>query len=111
MTLKEQLNGIPLGLEIGVDVYFIPSYTNYKLNLIVNMENQNKVYHQKVDRITFTDKGWFIECDKEREWGTGRTLTVGSFKTTWFLTQKEAEEHLREYKNQLREEVPSNEDT
>ncbi len=59
---------------IGADVYIIPSKVNYELNILNQHPENNKVYHQKVASVTFTEKGWYIECDKDREYGTGRIL-------------------------------------
>ena len=40
---------------IGSDVYMIPSKINYKLNILSLHPENNRVYHQKVDLITFTE--------------------------------------------------------
>lgn len=85
---------LPCG--IGSDVYIIPSKVNCELNILSLHQENNKVYHQKVALITFTEKGWYIECDKDREYGTGRILPEKMYKETWFLSQEEAEAKLKE---------------
>ena len=85
---------LPCG--IGSDVYTIPSKVNYKLNILNLHPENNKVYHQKVALITFTEKGWYMECDKDREYATYRILPDKMYKETWFLSQEEAEAKLKE---------------
>lgn len=41
---------------IGADVYIIPSKVNYELNILNQHPENNKVYHQKVASVTFTEK-------------------------------------------------------
>ena len=57
---------LPCG--IGSDVYMIPSKINYKLNILSLHPENNRVYHQKVALITFTENGWYIKCDKDQEY-------------------------------------------
>ncbi len=45
---------LPCG--IGSDVYLIPSKVNYELNILSLHPENNKIYHQKVAFITFTEK-------------------------------------------------------
>lgn len=85
---------LPCG--IGSDVYLIPSKVNYELNILSQHPENNKVYHQKVALITFTEKGWYMECDKDREYATDRILPEKMYKETWFLSQEEAEAKLKE---------------
>lgn len=85
---------LPCG--IGSDVYIIPSKINYKLNILSLHPENNKVYHQKVDLITFTENGWYIKCDKDREYAIERILSEKMYKETWFLSQEEAEAKLKE---------------
>ena len=85
---------LPCG--IGSDVYIIPSKVNYELNILSLHPEHNKIYHQKVALITFTEKGWYMECDKDREYGTDRILPEKMYKETWFLSQEEAEAKLKE---------------
>ena len=85
---------LPCG--IGSDVYIIPSKINCGLNILSLHPENNKVYHQKVALITFTEKGWYIECDKDREYATDRILSEKMYKKIWFLSQEEAEAKLKE---------------
>ena len=85
---------LPCG--IGSDVYMIPSKINYKLNILSLHPENNRVYHQKVDLITFTENGWYIKCDKDREYAIERILSEKMYKETWFLSQEEAEAKLEE---------------
>lgn len=85
---------LPCG--IGSDVYIIPSKINCELNILSLHPENNKVYHQKVALITFTEKGWYMECDKDREYATDRILSEKRYKETWFLSQEEAEAKLKE---------------
>lgn len=85
---------LPCG--IGSDVYIIPSKVNYELNILSLHPENNKIYHQKVALITFTEKGWYMECDKDREYGTDRILPEKMYKKIWFLSQEEAEAKLKE---------------
>ena len=85
---------LPCG--IGSDVYMIPSKINYKLNILSMHPENNRVYHQKVDLITFTENGWYIKCDKDREYAIERILSEKMYKETWFLSQEEAEAKLKE---------------
>ena len=61
-----------LPCKVGDDVYFIPSKVNYKLNILNEHEENNRIYHQKIVRITFTRNEWYVECDKDLDYGTGR---------------------------------------
>ncbi len=80
--------------SIGSDVYYIPSKVNHELNILNGHEENNRVYHQKVAKIVFTECGWYLECDKDLEYGTGRILADKFYKETWFLEPSEAEEAL-----------------
>lgn len=91
---QEQGLLIELPCGIGADVYSIPSRENYDLNVLAGIKKFNRVYHQKVKSITFGKNGWYLECDKDVEFGTGKLLLSSSYKETWFLTEAEAEEAL-----------------
>ena len=95
-NLEEQglLFRLPCG--IGDDVYFIPSKTNYKLNILHGYPESNRVYHQNVEKISFTQYGWYLECDKDIEYATGQIFIDKLYKETWFLTQAEADQKLKE---------------
>ena len=94
--LEEQGRLLRLPCSIGADVYMIPSKTNYLLNILEHREKLNKIYHQNVERITFTKRGWYMECDKDAECGTGKILVDTSYGVTWFLSHEEAEAKLKE---------------
>ena len=85
---------LPCG--IGTDIYYIPSEENFRLNLLDGHGEENRVFHQTVDRITFRKNGWYMECDSDLEYGTGRILLDTSYGVTWFLTNEEAEAKLKE---------------
>lgn len=93
---EEQRLLMRLPCGIGSDVYIIPSKVNYELNILNLHSENNKIYHQKVALITFTEKGWYMECDKDREYGTDRILPEKMYKKIWFLSQEEAEAKLKE---------------
>lgn len=94
--LEEQGRLIKLPCKIGDDVWFVPSQKCYKLNILNKHSEANRVYHQKVARITFSRNGWYLECDKDLEYATDHILTDNMYKETWFLTQEEAEAKLKE---------------
>lgn len=93
---EEQELLLRLPCKIGSDVYIVPSETNFRMNIFAGHPEDNRVYHQKVALITFTEKGWYMECDKDREYATGRILSEKMYKETWFLSQEEAEAKLKE---------------
>ena len=85
---------LPCG--IGTDIYYIPSEENFRLNLLDGHGEENRVFHQTVDRIIFKKNGWYMECDSDLEYGTGRILLDTSYGVTWFLTSEEAEAKLKD---------------
>lgn len=93
---EEQGLRLRLPCGIGTDVYSIPSKTNFLLNLLNRHEEENRVFHQTVDRIIFKKCGWYMECDSDLKYGTGRILLDTSYGVTWFLTRAEAEAKLKE---------------
>lgn len=95
---EEQGLLLRLPCKVGDDVYQIPSEVNYKLNVISKHGENNRVYHQKVARIVIEDGHWYMECDKDREYGTGRICLDTFFKETWFLAKEEAEQALAKMK-------------
>lgn len=96
--LEEQGLLMKLPCSVGSDVYYIPSKVNYDLNMLNGHGENNKVYHQKVAKIVFTKRGWYLECDKDLEYGTGHILVDKFYKETWFLDPTEAEEALMRMK-------------
>lgn len=93
---EEQGLRLRLPCGIGTDIYYIPSEENFRLNLLNGHGEENRVFHQTVDRITFRKNGWYMECDSDLEYGTGRILLDTSYGVTWFLTSEEAEAKLKE---------------
>lgn len=94
-ALEEQGLLLKPPCSIGSDVYFIPSKVNFELNKINGHEESNRVYHQKVAKIVFTERGWHLECDKDLEYGTDHILVDKFYKKTWFLSPAEAATALR----------------
>lgn len=94
--LEEQGRLIKLPCKVGDDVWFVPSQANYKLNILNHYSKANRVYHQKVAKITFSVNGWYLECDKDLEYATGHIFIDKMYKETWFLTKSEAEAKLEE---------------
>lgn len=101
--LEEQGRLIKLPCKIGDDVWFVPSHTNYKLNILNHHREENKICHQKVARITFSRNGWYMECDKDLEYATDHILIDKMYKETWFLTKSEAEAKLEELRGKQNE--------
>lgn len=96
---EEQGLILRLPVAIGSDVYYIPSKANYGLNILYNHEEFNKVYHQKIARLHFTESGWYAEGNLNLEYGVVDRLFVDKlYKETWFLTKEEAEQALAERK-------------
>ena len=94
--LEEQGRLVKLPCKIGDDVWFVPSQTNYKLNILNHHREENKICHQKVARITFSRDGWYLECDNDLEYAIDHILIDKMYKETWFLTKSEAEAKLKE---------------
>lgn len=91
-----------LPVTIGSDVYFIPSKANYDLNVLYQHEENNKVYHQKVEKIVFTERGWYLECNLNLKYGIDHIFVDKLYQETWFTSPDEAERALsalKEYKN------------
>ena len=103
--LDEQGLLLQLPLRIGTDIYFIPSEINFKLNIINNHKEDNRVYHQKVKRIIFNEFGWSFECDKDIEYELGRIFIDKTYQKTWFLTYKEAYQKLNEMEGGIYEKI------
>lgn len=98
--VEEQGLLLRLPCGIGTDIYYIPSEKNFRLNLLDGHGEENRVFHQTVDRITFRKNGWYMECDSDLEYGTGRILLDTNYGVTWFLTSEEAESKLKEMEAQ-----------
>lgn len=94
--LEEKGLLLRLPCKVGDTVYQIPSKVNYDLNVLHGYDANNRVYNQKVSKIVLDGEYWYLECDKDREYGTGRICLDRSFGETWFLTKEEAEKALKE---------------
>lgn len=85
---------LPCG--IGSDVYLIPSKVNYELNILSLHPENNKIYHQKVAFITFTEKDGTWSVTKIGNMVQTESCQKKMYKETWFLSQEEAEAKLKE---------------
>lgn len=97
--LEEQGLLVRLPVKIGDDIYKIPSKANYDLNVLNGYKANNRVYHQKVYSIVFSQRGWFVQCDKDSIHVPNVICVDVEYGKTWFLTREEAEKKLEEMKN------------
>lgn len=95
---EEQGLLVRLPVKIGDDIYKIPSKANYDLNVLNGYKANNRVYHQKVYNIVFSQKGWFVQCDKDSIHAPNVICVDVEYGKTWFLTREEAEKKLEEMK-------------
>ena len=98
--LEEQGLLVRLPVKIGDDIYKIPSKANYDLNVLNGYKANNRVYHQKVYSIVFSQRGWFVQCDKDSIHVPNVICVDVEYGKTWFLTREEAEKKLKEMKNE-----------
>ena len=96
--LEEQGLLVRLPVKIGDDIYKIPSKANYDLNVLNGYKTNNRVYHQKVYSIVFSQRGWFVQCDKDSIHAPNVICVDVEYGKTWFLTREEAEKKLEEMK-------------
>lgn len=96
--LEEQGLLVRLPVKIGDDIYKIPSKANYDLNVLNGYKANNRVYHQKVYSIVFSQRGWFVQCDKDSIHVPNVICVDVEYGKTWFLTREEAEKKLEEMK-------------
>ena len=96
--LEEQGLLVRLPVKIGDDIYKIPSKANYDLNVLNGYKANNRVYHQKVYSIVFSQRGWFVQCDKDSIHAPNVICVDVEYGKTWFLTREEAEKKLEEMK-------------
>lgn len=99
--LEEQGSLMRLPVKIGDDIYKIPSKANYDLNVLNGYKANNRVYHQKVYSIVFSQSGWFVQCDKDSIHAPNVICVDVEYGKTWFLTHIEAEKKLEEMKNKI----------
>lgn len=97
--LEEQGLLVRLPVKIGDDIYKIPSKANYDLNVLNGYKANNRVYHQKVYSIVFSQRGWFVQCDKDSIHAPNVICLDVEYGKTWFLTREEAEKKLEEIQN------------
>lgn len=98
--LEEQGLLVRLPVKIGDDIYKIPSKVNYNLNVLNGYKANNRVYHQKVYSIVFSQRGWFVQCDKDSIHAPNIICLDVEYGKTWFLTREEAEKKLEEMKHE-----------
>lgn len=98
LTLEEQGLFVRLPCKIGDDIYKIPSKVNYDLNVLNGYKANNRVYHQTVYSIVFSQRGWFVQCDKDSIYAPNVICVDVEYGKTWFLTPEEAEKKLEEMK-------------
>lgn len=96
---EEQGLLVRLPVKIGDDIYKIPSKANYDLNVLNGYKANNRVYHQKVYSIVFSQRGWFVQCDKDSIHAPNVICVDVEYGKTWFLTREEAEKKLEEIQN------------
>ena len=95
---EEQGLLVRLPVKIGDDIYKISSKANYDLNVLNGYKANNRVYHQKVYSIVFSQRGWFVQCDKDSIHAPNVICVDVEYGKTWFLTREEAEKKLEEVK-------------
>lgn len=95
-NLEEQGLLVRLPVKIGDDIYKIPSKVNYDLNVLNGYKANNRVYHQKVYSIVFSQRGWFVQCDEDSIHATNVICVDVEYGKTWFITREEAEKKLEE---------------
>lgn len=97
--LEEQCLLVRLPCKVGDDVYIIPSPTNLGLNILAGHEENNRVYHQHIGSITFTDGHWYATSREEYGVYSEKVLNDIAYGITWFTDYEEAEKKLEEMKN------------
>ena len=97
--LEEQGLLVRFPCKVGDDIYRILSKANYDLNVLNGYKANNRVYHQKVYCIVFSQSGWFVQCDKDSIYAPNVICVDVEYGKTWFLTREEAEKKLEEIQN------------
>ena len=83
-------------VKYGDTIFVIPSKVNYDLNILHNREENNRVYEQVIGHITiWKDDYMLYTCDGLC------AVRSKAYKDTWFLTKEEAEEKLKELRNEI----------
>ena len=96
--LEEQGLLVRLPVAIGDDIYKIPSKADYDLNVLNGYNANNRVYHQKVYSIVFSQRGWLVQCDKDSIYAPNVICVDAEYGKTWFTTSEEAEKKLEKMK-------------
>ena len=102
--LKEKAIVVPV--KLGDTIYVIPSETNYRLNIVNKREDRNKVYKYLVDEIRYNKYGFSIVSyidsvpfyfnEKISKNLCANFDTEKFYGETWFTTEQEAQEKLKE---------------
>jgi hypothetical protein len=109
--MEEQGRLIKLPCNIGDDIYFIPSKVNFKLNVLNNNQNFNRVYHQKIARIVFSNskimgsQGWSVQCDENLDCGIEKAFLDIELGETWFLSEDKAQQALEKLESEAMNET------
>ena len=92
------VDAVVLPCKLGDDVYMIPSKEAFDWSMRSGHEENIRVYHQYIVCITFTERGWHLVANADKEYGTGKVLVDSSYRETWFLSREEAEAALAKMK-------------
>lgn len=95
--LKAEREGrlMVLPCKVGDTIYAIPSKVNRELNVINRHPENNRVYTQTVQEISFFPDGvYLLKC-----FGGLQVHDSRFFRETWFLSQEEAEAALAKDNN------------
>lgn len=88
--LEDQGLLLVLPCRVGDTIYVIPSRANYKLNIINDHAEDNRVFSQIVHSVHIFGNGGYLLTTCEGIWNVSSDF----YGKTWFLTQKQAEEAL-----------------
>lgn len=81
-------------IKLGDTIFVIPNKVNFKLNVMSNLSQNNRVYEQVIDHIQiWKDDYMLYTCDGLY------AVRSKSYKDIWFLTKEEAEQKLKELKS------------
>lgn len=100
--LEEQGLLVRFPCKVGDDIYRILSKANYDLNVLNGYKANNRVYHQKVYSIVFSQSGWFVQCDKDSIYAPNVICVDVEYGKTWFLTVKKLRRSWRRGKTRDR---------
>lgn len=81
-------------IKFSDTIFVIPNKVNFKLNVLHDMSQNNRVYEQVIDHIQiWKDDYMLYTCDGLY------AVRSKAYKDTWFLTKEEAEQKLKELKS------------